>query len=447
MRITILFLVAGLSVFAAYTATSQEGDTPCNNDDLWDLIPWVDIVHVHDTSNMPDHGGDGSGGGEHVHADVYKEYTDETCHRGFYHTFFNRIHVVGVNSNTINALIPPPGVAEMDQAISELTPEEIAQLSPEAQNILELYPVENAVYGEEPGKYGPLSAEEIKELFNQLPPEEIALLFNQLPPEIALLFNQLSPQEIALLLEHLTPAEREPFLEDLIPELREQVEKILTQEVDAEEQEDISPVTDTESISFHVHKSNNTDSQTGGTTGTEQQQPEQQSNDPNENQNSSDNSGKMLKSNEGKAPAVVDEHGAVNRSQIQAEISQLLATDDYSLVTLHRLVYLHKLLTAESGPTQTELLANYPNPFNPETWIPYHLADPSDVTITIYDARGAVVRRLELGHQQEGYYTSRSRATYWDGRNDMGERVASGIYFYQLQADNVSRLRKMLILK
>ena len=98
-------------------------------------------------------------------------------------------------------------------------------------------------------------------------------------------------------------------------------------------------------------------------------------------------------------------------------------------------------------PLQTLLLPNYPNPFNPETWIPYHLANDSDVQITIYDTRGTVVRRLDLGHQREGYYTSRSRAAYWDGRNEFGERVATGIYFYQLQADNMSLLRKMVILK
>ena len=96
---------------------------------------------------------------------------------------------------------------------------------------------------------------------------------------------------------------------------------------------------------------------------------------------------------------------------------------------------------------QTQLLANYPNPFNPETWIPYHLANPSDVRITIYDARGTVIRHLDLGHQREGYYTRQSRAAYWDGRNAVGERVASGVYFYQLQADNVSLLRKMIIVK
>ena len=98
-------------------------------------------------------------------------------------------------------------------------------------------------------------------------------------------------------------------------------------------------------------------------------------------------------------------------------------------------------------PTQTVLLANYPNPFNPETWIPYQLAEPSDVKITIYNTHGVVVRQLELGHQPAGTYTSQSRAAYWNGRNSQGERVASGIYFYQLQTDNVSSLRKMLILK
>ena len=98
-------------------------------------------------------------------------------------------------------------------------------------------------------------------------------------------------------------------------------------------------------------------------------------------------------------------------------------------------------------PEETTLSANYPNPFNPETWIPYQLANPSDVVISIYDGRGMVVRRLELGHLPPGYYTSRSRAAYWDGRNNLGEKVASGIYFYQFRADNVSLLRKMLILK
>ena len=98
-------------------------------------------------------------------------------------------------------------------------------------------------------------------------------------------------------------------------------------------------------------------------------------------------------------------------------------------------------------PDKTRLLANYPNPFNPETWIPYHLANDTDVEISIYDINGALVRQLDLGYQQAGYYTNRSRAAYWDGRNEFGERVATGIYFYQLRADNMSLIRKMVILK
>ena len=98
-------------------------------------------------------------------------------------------------------------------------------------------------------------------------------------------------------------------------------------------------------------------------------------------------------------------------------------------------------------PDNTQLLANYPNPFNPETWIPYQLATNSDVQITIYNMKGIMVRNLELGHQSAGFYTGRSRAAYWDGRNGLGERVASGVYFYQLRAADISTMRKMVILK
>ena len=83
-------------------------------------------------------------------------------------------------------------------------------------------------------------------------------------------------------------------------------------------------------------------------------------------------------------------------------------------------------------PQQDLLLQNYPNPFNPETWIPYQLSEDSAVSISIYDTTGRVVRTLSLGFQSAGFYNSRSRAAYWDGRNELGERVASGIYFYQL---------------
>ena len=104
-------------------------------------------------------------------------------------------------------------------------------------------------------------------------------------------------------------------------------------------------------------------------------------------------------------------------------------------------------LVTRQLPEETLLLANYPNPFNPETWIPYQLATDTDVQLLIYNAHGSIVQRLVLGHQRAGTYIDRSRAAYWDGRNTLGERVASGLYFYQLQTDNVSSLRKMLILK
>ena len=99
------------------------------------------------------------------------------------------------------------------------------------------------------------------------------------------------------------------------------------------------------------------------------------------------------------------------------------------------------------APEQTALLPNYPNPFNPETWLPYHLAKPAEVTVTITAANGAVVRTLELGYQQAGHYDSQHRAAYWDGRNAEGEPVASGMYFYTLTAGEFTATRKMLILK
>ena len=98
-------------------------------------------------------------------------------------------------------------------------------------------------------------------------------------------------------------------------------------------------------------------------------------------------------------------------------------------------------------PETTALLPNYPNPFNPETWIPYHLATEADVTLTIYDVRGSVVRELVLGHQLAGVYQSKHRAASWDGRNQIGEHVASGVYFYTLTAGDFTATRKLLIAK
>ena len=148
------------------------------------------------------------------------------------------------------------------------------------------------------------------------------------------------------------------------------------------------------------------------------------------------------------APSVlaVDGIHGLDTAMIQAWIAQAALENDGSIAFQRGIANLQRLL-ASLIPEKTVLLANYPNPFNPETWIPYHLANPSDVQITIYDTRGSIIRRLELGHQHPGYYATKERAAYWDGRNEVGERVANGIYFYQLQADQLSLLRKMVILK
>ena len=104
-------------------------------------------------------------------------------------------------------------------------------------------------------------------------------------------------------------------------------------------------------------------------------------------------------------------------------------------------------LLAALTPKETTLLPNYPNPFNPETWIPYRLAQEAEVAITIYDTRGTPVRRLALGNQAAGYYAERGKAAYWDGRNERGETVASGIYVYHFQSGDYAASRRMVIVK
>ena len=131
---------------------------------------------------------------------------------------------------------------------------------------------------------------------------------------------------------------------------------------------------------------------------------------------------------------------------IAAWIAQARLEDDGSLVFKQGIANLQDLL-ASLIPQETALLRNYPNPFNPETWIPYQLATPAEVALTIYDMKGQMVRRLALGHQAAGVYQSRSRAVYWDGRNQLGESVASGLYFYTLRAGDFTATRRMVILK
>ena len=118
-------------------------------------------------------------------------------------------------------------------------------------------------------------------------------------------------------------------------------------------------------------------------------------------------------------------------------------------VQQYLLLHFSEFGTTESGliPKETSLLANYPNPFNPETWIPYQLSKAADVTIHIYAEDGNVVRTLALGNQAAGMYKNRTQAAYWNGKNELGETVASGLYFYTLTAGDFSATRKMLILK
>ncbi len=144
------------------------------------------------------------------------------------------------------------------------------------------------------------------------------------------------------------------------------------------------------------------------------------------------------------APAVAIEN--VDAATIAAWIAQARVEDDGSLAFKQGIENLQNLL-ASLIPEETALLANYPNPFNPETWIPYQLAESADVTLTIYDINGQLIRRLVVGYQAAGMYQSRSRAVYWDGRNQLGESIASGLYFYTLTAGEFSATRRMLILK
>ena len=133
-------------------------------------------------------------------------------------------------------------------------------------------------------------------------------------------------------------------------------------------------------------------------------------------------------------------------SDVQLWLSQARQRDVADPRVRRGILFLEQLL-ASMVPKETVLLANYPNPFNPETWIPYHLAKDADVTLRIYAVDGHIVRTLSLGHQPAGIYQNRSRAAYWDGRNAFGEPVASGVYFYTLTAGDFSATRKMLIRK
>ena len=151
------------------------------------------------------------------------------------------------------------------------------------------------------------------------------------------------------------------------------------------------------------------------------------------------------------APAIARgdiETGSLQAADVQRWIRDAKAAnaDPASIAALER------LLTSLSRrdlpvPKETVLLANYPNPFNPETWIPYQLSEAAEVTVTIHASDGKLVRTLDLGLLPAGIYQNRSRAAYWNGRNAQGEPVASGVYFYTLTAGDFSATRKMVIRK
>ena len=146
------------------------------------------------------------------------------------------------------------------------------------------------------------------------------------------------------------------------------------------------------------------------------------------------------------APTIDGHANGLTRETVQRWLTEAQALAFTDPISLRGIAVLQQLLAALT-PKETALLPNYPNPFNPETWIPYQLAVPAAVTVRIYAVDGSLVRALDLGHQRPGMYQSRARAAHWDGRNAVGEPVASGVYFYTFKAGDFSATRKMLIRK
>ena len=141
-------------------------------------------------------------------------------------------------------------------------------------------------------------------------------------------------------------------------------------------------------------------------------------------------------------PPLLPEHVAL----VEEWLTGARLEADDSAVFLQGIATLEHLISS-TLPTETVLLPNYPNPFNPETWIPYDLAQAAEVHIHIYTLKGESIRQLSLGFQTAGTYRTRTRAAYWDGKNATGEPVASGIYFYTFQAGQFTATRRMVIMK
>ena len=151
--------------------------------------------------------------------------------------------------------------------------------------------------------------------------------------------------------------------------------------------------------------------------------------------------------NEGTTAAVTVDIGTLPTIPRGHDGYRFVKSDDLPLTVIGAVGGAPATVSMPQLPKETALMPNFPNPFNPETWIPYQLAKPAKVTLTIYNMRGVVMRTIALEHKAAGVYTSRSRAIHWDGRNAFGEPVASGVYFYTLTAGDFTATRKMLIRK
>ena len=148
------------------------------------------------------------------------------------------------------------------------------------------------------------------------------------------------------------------------------------------------------------------------------------------------------------APGITTHFSEQRLSNMREALNSLEALPDPSPGVMMAREFLRGWL-GHVPPTvrETKLLPNYPNPFNPETWIPYQLAADADVQILVYDISGTLVRRLDLGHQNAGMYILKSTAAHWDGKSASGEPVSSGLYFYQLRAGDFTSVKRMAVVK
>ena len=134
---------------------------------------------------------------------------------------------------------------------------------------------------------------------------------------------------------------------------------------------------------------------------------------------------------------ITDSHGYTVSENYRFQVTPTNLTNAFLSINLDNI----------GVPKHSQLLQNYPNPFNPETWIPYRLSEDSNVSITIYDSTGSIIRNLSLGFQSVGFYQDRGRAAYWNGKNASGEGVASGLYFYQLTTKSFQQTRRLIVVK